>query len=51
MLASSAELRKIYYKKQTPRAAIDIVVKSTRLRPSLKHATDEDLYAYGYPTA
>ena len=51
MLASSAELRKIYYKKQTPRAAIDIVVRSTRLRPSPKYAIDEDLYAYGYPIA
>ena len=51
MLASSAELRKIYYKKQTLRAAIDIVVRSIRLRPSPKYATDEELYVYGYPIA
>ena len=51
MLASSAELRKIYYKKQTPRAAIDIVVRSARLRPSPEHAADEDLYACSYPIA
>ena len=51
MLASSAELRKICYKKQTPRAAINIVVRSVRLRPSPEHATDKDLYAYGYPIA
>ena len=51
VLASSAELRKMYYKKQTPRAAINIVVRSARLRPSPEHAADEDLYAYGCPTA
>ena len=51
MLASSAKLRKIYYKKQTPRAAINIVVRSIKLRPSPKHAINEDLYAYGYPIA
>ena len=51
MLASSTELRKIYYKKQTLRAAINIVVRSIKLRPSPKHATDENLYAYGYPIA
>ena len=51
MLASSTELRKIYYKKQTPRAAIDIVVRSIRLRPSPKYAADEDLYVYSYPIA
>ena len=51
MLASSAELRKMYYKKQTPRAAIDIVVRSARLQPSPEHAIDEDLYVYGYPIA
>ena len=51
MLASSIELRKIYYKKQTPRAAIDIVVRSIKLRPSPKYAIDEDLYVCGYPIA
>ena len=51
VLASSTELRKIYYKKQTPRAAIDIVVRSTRLQPSPKYAIDKDLYACGYPIA
>ena len=51
MLASSAELRKIYYKKQTLRAAINIVVRSIRLRPLPKYTIDKDLYAYGYPIA
>ena len=51
VLASSAELRKMCYKKQTPRAAIDIVVRSARLRPSPEHAADKDLYACGCPTA
>ena len=51
MLASSAELRKIYYKKKTLRAAINIVVRSIRLRSSLKYTRDEDLYIYGYPIA
>ena len=51
MLASSTELRKIYYKKQTLRAAINIVVRSIRLRPSPKYAIDEDLYVCGYPIA
>ena len=51
MLASSTELRKIYYKKQTPRAAINIVVRSIRLRPSAKYIIDEYLYIFGYSIA
>ena len=51
MLASSIELRKIYYKKQTPSAAINIVVRSTRLQLSHKYAIDKDLYVYDYSIA
>lgn len=53
VLAASPELRKICYRKQEPRTALEQVVRvsSVKTRGDAVHAADEDLYAVTCPIA